>query len=135
MGFCFCVSLSSFAICRTVHLQLPTYAVCVHQSQRASSSSGIPWSTWIGKRGLLTKINQCDEKTSNKSSRTKLMKAANGRKKYPTNVHGVGHVAGNRRWVAINGRIEESINLSREEIRSFVRTSREINPFGVGEDG
>jgi len=53
----------------------------------------------------------------------------------PDNIHSVSHVAGNRRWVAIDGRIEESINLSREEIRSFVPTSRETDPFGVGEDG
>lgn len=51
-----------------------------------------------------------------------------------SSVRGVDHVAGNLKRVAIDGRIEESINLSCEEARSSVRTSREIVPLGVGEN-
>lgn len=60
------------------------------------------------------------------------MKAANGRGS--TSARDVGQMIGDQRWVAIDGRTEESINLSREEDRSFVRTSREIDSIRVGDD-
>lgn len=57
------------------------------------------------------------------------MKAASDR---GSTVCGVNHMVEDRRWVAVDDRIEESINLSREEVRSSVRMSREIDPIGVG---
>jgi len=61
-----------------------------------------------------------------------MVKAASGWGS--TSAHGIGYIVEDRRWVAIDGRIEESINLSREEIRSSVRTSREIDRIGTGND-
>lgn len=75
-------------------------------------------------------MDQCDEKTRT-SLRTELVKAASGR---GSTVRGVSYMVEDRRWVAIDGRIEESINLSREEVRSSVRTSREIDPIVVGDN-